>query len=106
MIKLKWKVASEPTGRYRSFEHRGWPGAEFETGRPAVALYCDDAYYPRNVKTGNHAPIKVCIADYTGEGRYFKWRTLVSKPATLDAAKDLAQRFWNAHPEMLPSKND
>ena len=36
--KVKWKVASAPTGRYRSFERRGWPGADYEGDIPAASI--------------------------------------------------------------------
>ena len=30
-MKLIWKVAEAPTGRFRSFDKRGWPSATYET---------------------------------------------------------------------------
>ena len=102
-MKLKWKVQAAPTGRYRSFSSRGWPMADLPSGDCAVALYCKDDYCPMNVRSGHHAEIKICVADYRtkeGEGT-FNWRTLKPHAKTLEQAKTLAQEFVDTHPEVF-----
>jgi len=43
--KLVWRVGSEPTGRYRSFEKREWPSATFgKDGDLAVYLFITVIY--------------------------------------------------------------
>lgn len=108
-MKLKWRVSDVPTGRYRSFERRGWPSADFTNGDTAVGLYCKDEYRPADVKTGNHAEIVIRIADYsepsnkeTGAG--FTWRQLKKRAATLAEAKELASKFFDKYPQFLPKE--
>ena len=57
--KVKWVVDKPPTGRFRSFEKRGWPTAEYPDGSTCAALYAEDGgeYSPSRVKEGNHAPL-------------------------------------------------
>ena len=106
---LKWKVAPNPTGRYRSFEHRHWPDAEYANGeRPAAAIYCgarwsadyDTEYTPERARTGEHAPLRVRIACY--DTTPWKWKTHKQLCATLDEAKALAEKFLTDHPELRP----
>lgn len=98
---LKWTVMPAPTGKYRSFEKRGWPMADFngEGQHAAVALYCDDDYKPARVKTGEHKPIVIRIASYNrdrADGQAaFTWRTLSQRAATLQEAKEVAQFWWD-----------
>lgn len=103
-IKLKWEVAEAPTGMYRSFHKRNWPSA-YINGKPAAHIRCEDEYIPRNVKTGNHAPLTVWIADHRASsnpnGGTFKWRQLITTHATLQEAKAAAEHFLNANPQIL-----
>lgn len=71
-------------------------------------LVCADEYVPRNVRTGNHAEIKVLVADWKPKGEQeraehgtFVWRTLKQRAKTLDEAKRLAEKFLGEHPEFL-----
>lgn len=107
MLKLVWKVSGKPTGRYRGFEQRSWPTADYAgIERPAVMLLCKSEYVPRLVKDGDHDPISVCIADYGNPEDHgsFKWHRLIAKAFTLKEAKELAQRFLEKHPEYLPTE--
>lgn len=102
MPKLKWQVSSAPTGRYRSFERRGWPMA-YAGDKVIAHMTCEDDYVPKKVREGTHKPIKVRVAQYSDTdqergGRGFKWRTLKQESATLDDAKKLAQYFFDNHP--------
>jgi len=62
-LKFVWVVAEVPTGRYRSFQKRGWPTAWYNgrNGKPVAFLSSEDDYVPANVKTGNHTEIKVTV---------------------------------------------
>ena len=106
---LKWRVAPNPTGRYRSFEHRPWPGADYAVGgHTAVAIYCgevhhaeyDTEYTPERARTGEHAPLVVRIALY--DRPQWRWVTLKQRAFTLDEAKALAEKFLTDHPELRP----
>ncbi len=105
-LKLKWKIAAPPTGKYRSFDKRSWPSANHENGRPAVMISCDDSYVPANVKTGSHGPLAVRIADWSmptdPEAARWQWRKLKGTFATLDEAKRAAQAVLAKHPEFWP----
>lgn len=109
MVKLKWKVAEAPTGRYRSFQKRGWPGATYVgTTRVAVMLQCEDDYAPYRVRSNDHKPLTVYVAQHyimesTPDKRWsFKWRKLVAHATTLEEAKALATKAIGAHPEFWP----
>jgi hypothetical protein len=107
-VKLVWKVAEAPTGRYRSFERRGWPTAYFGKvdGWPAAFLSCADEYRPAQVRTGTHQPITVALCHHQHPDKGSSWKTFRLKAAakTLDEAKKLVQEFYETHPEWLPTE--
>lgn len=112
---LKWKVDPAPKGRYRSFDVRAWPDAEFKkSGRPAARLTCVDKqtghgveYRPDEVKAGIFKGLfHVFVAQHHPEKDWpklggFTWRHCTAQAATLDEAKALAEatllkfkHFW------------
>ncbi len=99
-MKYKWHVQEKPVGRYSSFEHRGFPGADYEDGSPAGVMYSESEYDPRDIKSGNYKPIKLRIADYSVTP--WKWRTFVKRYNTIQEAKDAFDRIIKQHPEMMP----
>ena len=102
-MKIKWQVQSAPTGRYRSFQKRGWPSGHYESEQehPAISIYSESAYVPRDVKDGNHAELKVNIAFYPADGTPgFTWRTLKTRFRTLAEAKAAGEAYLVAHPEI------
>lgn len=103
-MKIKWIVQPAPTGRYRSFERRGWPKGESENGDPVARIECGDAYAPKRVKTGDHAPLRVGFAFATAPEELatkgtFTWQYLKARFATLSEAKAAAQEFYERYPE-------
>jgi len=64
MTKITWHTDQAPTGRYRSFQNRGWPHAENERGDWIFDVRCDDEYVPAKVKTGDHKPLTLRFAKY------------------------------------------
>lgn len=100
-MKLKWKVQPEPTGRYRSFEKRGWPTAEYENQKIAASIHCDDDYVSARVREGDHKELTVRVADYSVTP--WEWRTVKERARTLDEAKALALRVLEHHPHFQPS---
>lgn len=105
-VKLVWKIASAPTGRYRSFEHRAWPTCYYGSaeGKPAAFLHCDDSYSASCVKLGQHATIKISVLHHNHELAGNSWVVLtLSRPAlTLAEAKERVARFLATHPEFWP----
>lgn len=97
MIKYKWKVQSEPTGRYRSFDKRGWPEAVTPEGDTLAVLHCDDDYVPSLAKSGNHRPItiRIRIASETGSWR---WGKLKGEWPSLKEAKKAFKSFLVKYP--------
>lgn len=100
-LRLVWSVAPAPTGRYRSFERRGWPSAEYSDGNMAATLYCDNDYAPLDVKTGNHSEITIRVADHSQTP--WQWRTLKARGRTLKEAKEYAKYFLATHQEFQPN---
>ena len=104
-MKIKWKVAEAPTGRYRSFEKRGWPVAIYESGHYAGYISCADEYYPANVKTGQHAPLTIGLYDYSqGSQNRKSWR-FKKEFATLAEAKEGLIDALKKHPDWIPKKD-
>src|SRR5208282_1286331 len=91
--KIRWKVDSAPTGRYRSFSKRGWPSADYANGDIAAHILCEDEYIPSNIKEGKHAPLTVHVADWNippeerGKRGAFVWRKIKGTFATLKEAQ-------------------
>jgi len=109
MLKIKWLVAEQPVGKYRSFQKRGWPiGRYADTGAAAIQLSCEDAYHPAVLAAGEHAPITVYIAQHHADPEVrklrgaFTWRKLKTTYPTLDAAKAAGERALLQHPEFAP----
>lgn len=107
-LKLKWKVQEAPTGRFRSFERRGWPMAEFPDGSMAAMISCDDDYIPRDVREGKHSELTLHLADYRDKGpeaAKWCWVKVTQKFKTLNEAKAAAPRVYEKHPELLQKEN-
>lgn len=106
-VKLVWRVDPVPTGRFRSFQRRGWPSADYADGSPAFMLSSDDEYVPAKVRAGDHKPLELRVADYREASLEkhggWRWARLKARPATLDEAKRLAEEFLKAHPEFMPA---
>lgn len=94
---IKWRVQEAPTGRYRSFERRGWPIAYYADGSIAAQIKCEDDYKPRSIETGDHRLLKVNFTDYSVEGR--PWRRLKIEFKTLDDAKLAFENFIKHNPK-------
>jgi hypothetical protein len=106
MLKLKWRVGTIPTGRYRSFEKRAWPSADYADGRIAAHITCEHSYRPSMVRDGIHSPLTVRVADYslpsnTTDNRGFTWVTLKGRFATLAEAKQAASTLLARFPHMM-----
>lgn len=98
-MKIKWRVAAAPTGRYRSFDKRGWPMAETaDKGEPVFRLDCADAYVPRLVREGKHAEIEIRVRCGRKETDGWQWKRLVKRAATLDEAKAIVAPVYRAEP--------
>lgn len=100
--KLVWKVDAPPTGRYRSFSKRGWPSAEFgKDENIAFKIYCEDAYRPVDVKTGNHGVLSLHVADYSDHKTSFTWKRFKKEFSRLEDAKKFANNYYENHPEVF-----
>jgi hypothetical protein len=99
--KLVWTVGTAPTGRFKGFEKRMWPSADFN-GQPMINLRCEDPYRPEDVRRGSHKPIKIMVADRRPEsnpdGNGWQWRKIKAEAATLPEAKTMAQKFFDNNP--------
>lgn len=107
LVKLKWIVAEAPSGRYRSFEKRAWPSAEYKhTDFVAAYIACADSYRPADAKTGQHSELSVYVAQWATppepDKSPFTWRRLKARFATLDEAKAAAEKFLETHLSFRP----
>lgn len=102
-MKIKWKVAAPPVGRYRSFEKRGWPTAYYKDGKPAVFVHCKEAYLPADVKAGKcfHFEVSFCHHNHAKAGN--SWTLLkASVCCSFKELQDRVQRKLEARPEYAP----
>jgi hypothetical protein len=115
-LKLKWRVDPKPTGRYASFQTRGWPSADVN-GAAAAMLTSSESYQPRYGRedsprdfVGDPLTIGVRVADWTNWNlgpkkdaakAAFSWRTLKLRYSNIADAKAAAQRVLEQHPEFL-----
>ena len=103
-VKIKWEVSPAPTGRYKSFQRRGWPVGRLDAGN-SVILFCKDTYVPANIKTGNHSEITVMVDVWNDAYGNLKRVTLKKSAATLKEAKEVAASFFNANPQYIAKQN-
>lgn len=108
-MKIIWKVAPKPTGRYRSFAHREWPTAYYGSteGKPAAFLVCDDDYTPSLVMAGRHGPLSIIMLHHQHPGAGASWKRfrLKKTAATLDEAKKMVQAFLDEHIDWYPKED-
>lgn len=101
-MKIKWKVSPAHTGRYRSFETRSWPTADYPNEITAAAIYCENKYAPWRVKENNHKELTLMIADHsTTPWHYVKAK---QKFKTLQEAKNGLLIILKAHPHLIPKE--
>ncbi len=99
-MRIKWKVGEAPTGRFRSFQHRSWPSAEYPSGELAGYIGCEDSYKFSLVETGRHSPLNVYVSVYSGkQHKNFRFKRQF---ATLAEAKAALEAFIVSHPEIRP----
>jgi len=104
-VEVRWRVDPVPTGRYRSFEERGWPGLEVKVqGQWDVLgqIFCDTAYSVRVAKSGEHAALRLRLINHNDET--LPRHSIGVKPhkSALPEAKALAIRMVKKHPGILP----
>lgn len=102
-IKIKWKVSEAPSGMYRSFYKRGWPKAYYENGDICAQIICKDSYTPSNIKTKQHAPIYLWIANYNvadrnKDGRW-TWEKVETAFSSLKEVKQAIEVLLKEYPE-------
>jgi len=101
-LKIKWKVAERPTGRWRSFEQRSWPSAETEDGQLLATISCVTEYSSKKAKSGEHGPLKMFIYDYSEGVTNRKMKKVLTEAKSLTEAKEVIEKILGKHPEMLP----
>ena len=84
--KIKWKVGYDDKLRGQA-----WPNAEYADGSIAAWIVCDTWYTPSKVKSGDHGPLTIRVADYSETP--WKWKQLTKRAATLAEAKALFSAF-------------
>lgn len=104
--KIKWFVQPAPTGKWKSFETRGWPTAENQDGRLIAIITCPDQYVPRKVASGEHAPLTVKVMDWRQGNDIRKWRPLTQQATCMTEAKAMVKRFYEENPEWLPEPKE
>lgn len=100
MDKITWKVAPEPTGRYRSFEKRGWPTAYWPGDVPCAHISCESDYTPARARGEQvHAELHVWVAIALPDSSNWDNRRLKQRATSLAQAKQLVEQFFTAYPE-------
>jgi hypothetical protein len=101
-VKKYWRVSPKPVGRYRSFESRSWPSADYSDGRVCARIACDDDYTPNAAKTGKHKPLILRIANYAHTP--WQWVRAKQEFATLAEAKAALDRILETAPSLMPKE--
>ena len=99
-IKHHWRVSPPPVGKYRSFESRQWPTAQYLDGRACAMLVCDDAYRPELARTGKHKPLTLRIANHAVTP--WQWVRAKQQFATIDEAKQALKTIFEKAPSLAP----
>lgn len=105
--KIVWRVQPEPTGRWRSFQLRGWPQAHVgRNGKLLAMLGCEQDYSPRRAREGNHDPLTIRVCHHRHPKMPQSWVVFVlgRKAKTLDEAKAIVEEFYERHPLWLPKE--
>lgn len=101
--KYKWKVSPPPVGKYKSFQFRPWPTAEYPNGQLQALIQCADQYDPVRNRTGKHKPLTLLVFNYTDGRQKRKTMRITMSYPTIDDCKlkleDLLQQFPNWVPE-------
>lgn len=104
-IKVIWKVAEQPTGLMAIANKRGWPSAQYNDGKYAASIHCSSNYYPADVKTGNHPPVTLKIADYSMPDGNCPWtRRTIGQFKTLKEAKAAFAELLKTNHKITPHK--
>ena len=102
--KLKWSVCPAPTGRFRSFEKRGFPFADYENGRPAAKIECDKSYIPEH-RTATDLSLTVYVAEWyvreDDDVLTFKWRRVKKTASSIAEAKEIAAIVLERNPSLV-----
>lgn len=101
-IKLKWLVCPEPTGRFRSFETRGFPTADYPEGQTAARIVCSESYMPSVHKDATNLHLELHVACY--ENGTFKWRRLNKRACSIAEAKQIISHFINKNRKFAPEQ--
>lgn len=103
-MKLKWKIGEKPTGRYRSFQQRSWPSADYEDGTYAGCLFPVEPRLSYHVRIAETTELRVHIALHNtgspGWGAVRLKQTFVG----VTAAKQALSDYLDAHPEAWPNR--
>lgn len=102
--KLKWAVCPAPEGRFRSFETRGFPSADYENGHSAAKINCELSYLPEH-RYANDLQLTVYVAEwYVSDGDNhltFRWRKLKRLATSIAEAKEMAAKVLKQNPDFV-----
>ncbi len=99
-MQIKWKVQEKPTGKYSSFEKRGFPEAFYKDGSIAAHIYSDGDDYEYVTKQKEYKSLVLRFADYSVTP--WKWRQFTKRFKTIDEAKKTLSKFLSIHLEVMP----
>ncbi|AYP28278.1 hypothetical protein HWB92_gp020 [Serratia phage vB_SmaA_3M] len=102
--KLKWSVSQAPTGRFRSFEKRAFPYADYANGRPAAKIECDKSYVPDH-RTATDLQLTVYVAEWfvrvDDNVLTFNWRRVHRPACSIAEAKEIARIVLERNPGLV-----
>jgi len=106
--KIVWRVQPPPTGRYRSFQRRGWPQATFGKDGPLLAMLdCEDDYTPARAQCeelANQITIRVCHHQHPDMPRSWKVFALKQPARSFAQAQARVAAFYESKPDWLPKE--
>lgn len=102
--KYKWKISPPPAGRYKSFEKRLWPTAEYPNGMIQAFISCEDQYDPTRNRTGKHKPLTLMVYNYTDGPRKRKTMRITTSYPTIDDCKIKLEELMAQFPTWAPEE--
>lgn len=105
-MKIRWKVAEKPTGRYKSFQDRGWPTCEDDKGNPiAMIRHINKASYTPHLAEHNDKPdLQLMIAYRADQETSFTWKGLTGRFRTVKQCKQALTEFIKKYPHYFINK--
>lgn len=102
-LKYKWKVDPPPVGRYRAFDRRHWPKAEYPDGQIQAFIDCEEDYRS-NIEGKKHKPLTLMVFNYTDGAQKRKTMRVKTAYPTIEDCKIKLEELLAQFPSWVPQE--